>query len=219
VVVDAGANIGAITVPLAKAVPEGYVVAVEAQSFLYNCLCGNLALNYLTNVQPMNRAAAATSGRWFFMPTLAYQEKGLNFGGFGAKPELGEDNGLVYNNSVSSICIDDMRLEKVKLIKIDVEGMEAEVLEGAKDTIRRCKPYVYLEMFDYCEHIVNFFREIGYNGIQHSPPLFNGENRAGKTENVFVNEHGPLTSVNVLFYETAKQEGLSAFDDPYLFGK
>ena len=45
VVVDVGANIGSVTIPLAQAVPEGYVLALEPHTFSYFMLCGNIALN------------------------------------------------------------------------------------------------------------------------------------------------------------------------------
>jgi hypothetical protein len=52
VIVEAGANIGALTVPLAKAAgPNGLVYAYEPQRPLYHILCANLALNGLFNVQ------------------------------------------------------------------------------------------------------------------------------------------------------------------------
>lgn len=201
VVIDVGANFGTITIPLAQHVKDGYVVAVEAQPFLFNCLCGNVALNHLINVQPMNRAAADVSGRPFFMPTLTYHEDDFNFGGFGLTAKLGEEkNGRVYSKPVSSITIDDMRLSRVKLIKIDVEGMETEVLRGAQDTIKRCKPYLYVELSNYCERILAFLHETGYEAMMHNPPLFNEGNKAGKSENILVNEHGALESGNVFCF-------------------
>ena len=51
VVVEAGANIGPVTVPLARAVgPEGRVYAYEPQRLVFQLLCCNLALNELGNV-------------------------------------------------------------------------------------------------------------------------------------------------------------------------
>jgi FkbM family methyltransferase len=201
VVIDVGANFGTITVPLAQTVPEGYVVAVEAQPFLFNCLCGNVALNHLTNVQPMNRAAASVSGKPFFMPTLTYKEEGFNYGGFGLTEQLGEEkNGRVYSKPVSSITIDDMRLSRVKLIKIDVEGMESEVLVGAQSTIERCKPYLYVELAYHCEHILDLINQAGYEAMMHVPPLFNPDNKAGKDENILVNDHGPMVSGNIFCF-------------------
>lgn len=41
--------------------------------------------------------------------------------------------------------LDEFELRDVRLIKIDVEGMEPEVLRGAEATILRCRPFIYAE--------------------------------------------------------------------------
>ena len=57
VVVDVGADIGALTVPLARAVgPAGRVLAFEPQPTVFQNLCANLALNDLLHVQAFNAA-------------------------------------------------------------------------------------------------------------------------------------------------------------------
>jgi len=50
VVIDVGANIGAITVPLAKAVPDGLVISFEPQRITNQILGANAQLNSLSNV-------------------------------------------------------------------------------------------------------------------------------------------------------------------------
>lgn len=47
--------------------------------------------------------------------------------------------------SVAIETIDGLALEEVRVIKIDVEGGELAVLKGARDTIARCRPVVYVE--------------------------------------------------------------------------
>lgn len=48
--------------------------------------------------------------------------------------------------SVQTVRIDDLGLDDVVLMKVDVEGWEPNVLEGAKETIARCKPIVVAEV-------------------------------------------------------------------------
>src|ERR1044071_5209268 len=60
-VIDVGANLGDLTIPLARAVGEtGKVYAIESHPAIFNVLCANLALNGLENVKPIN-AFVATS--------------------------------------------------------------------------------------------------------------------------------------------------------------
>ena len=42
--------------------------------------------------------------------------------------------------------IDKFAFERVDMIKIDVEGMELDVLAGARETIARCRPVIYLDV-------------------------------------------------------------------------
>lgn len=45
--------------------------------------------------------------------------------------------------------LDDFQFDgDIRLIKIDVEGWELEVIKGGKETIRKYKPYVFMEIFE-----------------------------------------------------------------------
>ncbi len=63
VVVEAGANLGTHTVPLARKVgPSGALIAFEPQRVVFQILCANVALNELTNVHAQNAAVGETPG-------------------------------------------------------------------------------------------------------------------------------------------------------------
>src|SRR4051794_2822301 len=54
-VIDVGANIGSLTLPMAGLVgPQGRVVAVESHPATFNLLCAHLALNGIEHVRPFN---------------------------------------------------------------------------------------------------------------------------------------------------------------------
>lgn len=192
VAIDAGANIGVITVPLAQAVgKEGYVVALEAQPFIYNMLCGNLALNNLQNVQPFNRAVAERSGKLAFMPELDYTED-FNYGGVPLASEFNskDSNGRAMCKPVPTITIDDLNLAKPNFIKIDVEGMEVMTLAGAINTIRRAKPVMYIEFITGREEILVALRDLGYLWRLHEPPFFNDDNFLKYPDDVLMSKDG-----------------------------
>ena len=76
-VIEVGANIGALTVPLAKFVgPQGNVVAFEPQRILFQNLCANIALNGLTNVRTANAAVGRENGS-VTLPKIDYAEPGM----------------------------------------------------------------------------------------------------------------------------------------------
>src|SRR5262245_53848072 len=129
-VVEAGANIGTHTLPLAKLVgPTGRVWALEPQQLVYQILCANLALNEIENVEPLHAAAGTMRGETL-IPRVGYGTN-INFGAISTG--AGTDK-------VPVVTIDEFGLKHCKLIKVDVEGHEIEVLKGAAQTIARLRP-------------------------------------------------------------------------------
>lgn len=128
VVVEVGANIGGHTVAIGKAVgARGRVVAIEPQPVIFQALCANLALNDLTNVDASN-CGCGSKRQTLSLPRIDYAHEG-NFGAVGLEN---------YATTASSSSVDVQRLDDllapyklVNLLKIDVEGMESEVIEGA----------------------------------------------------------------------------------------
>jgi FkbM family methyltransferase len=188
VAVEVGANIGAHTVFLAQRVgPTGHVLAFEPQRVVYQTLCANLALNSITNVRAWNAAVGAAAGE-IVVPSLDYRQE-RNYGGLG----LG---GYAHGERVPLLTLDSLQLPACHLLKIDVEGMEEAVLEGARETVRRLKPILYVEndRRDKAAALIRLIDSLDYHMYWHTPPLFNPQNYAGNNENAF----GAIVSVNML---------------------
>ena len=66
--------------------------------------------------------------------------------------------------SITVRTLDGFEFKEVDLIKIDVEGMELEVLEGSIQTIMKWRPVV---LFKYNEKLVDFFKQFSYNIKQY----------------------------------------------------
>ena len=187
-VVEVGANIGAHTVPLAQLVGStGRVVAIEAQRIVFQTLCANLALNSIVNVEAINAAAGSAPGS-LLIPDFDYSREG-NFGGISVnKFEQGRKGAVVTLDDV-------VDLKRLKLIKIDVEGMEGEVLAGARKLIEAHKPFLYVEN-DRIEQSPALIRQLfdyGYRLWWHLPPLFNPQNFLANPSDA----HPGMISVNV----------------------
>lgn len=185
VVVEAGSNIGAITVPLAAA--AGTVLAFEPQPFVYNVLCGNLALNGCANVKAFP-IALGRGGTMALPPGLDYAAPSANFGGVS----------LVAGDSVAVAALDRLELPRLDLLKVDVEGMEIDVLEGARRTIERCRPVLYVED-DRAENsgrLRALIASLGYDYTVHTPPLVRAhDNWRGNPDSL---ERATVVSVNLL---------------------
>ena len=180
-VIDAGANIGSFTVYFAQAVGrEGRVHAFEPQRVIYHMLCANIALNRLHNVASHFGAVGAEPGE-ITVPPVDYG-KTDNFGGLSLTRE-GE------GEAVPVLTIDGLGLERCDLIKIDVQGMEGEVLTGAAATIARFQPLLYVEndLKEKSEALIGQLFELGYRLYWHIPRLFNPKNFFRREENIYGN--------------------------------
>ncbi len=149
-VLDIGANFGTYSLALARFVgPLGRVHAFEPQRIIFNMLAGSVALNSLTNVFCHHLALGDRQGK-IEIPQFDYGQP-LNFGSIEFTAEQREplhqararDPQRVEYVPVTTL--DRLAFEQVHFIKIDAEGMELQVLDGAAATLQRCRPVMYLE--------------------------------------------------------------------------
>lgn len=188
VVFDVGANIGAHSVFFARAVgPGGTVAAFEPQRQVFQTLCANVALNGFGNVMTLHAAAGAQPGM-IHVPQPDYAKAG-NFGGIALNAAGGGE-------PVQVMRLDQIGAPTVALIKIDVEGMELEVLKGAEATIARHRPALYVEndRRDKSKALLEHIMGLKYRAYWHVAPLFNPANHFAAKDNVF----GNTVSLNML---------------------
>jgi FkbM family methyltransferase len=181
VVLDVGANIGALTVPMAQVPGIAAVHAFEPQPRVRELLEENVRLTTPPDGPVVIHAYALGSAPGqLHVPDMDYTTLG-NFGGVA----LG-DTGAT---EVDVRTLDSLCLQKVTLIKIDVEGAEAEVLRGARETIARCRPILYVEN-DRTEKeagLLALLDELGYDHEPHWPPLYSRENPFRNPTNLWPN--------------------------------
>jgi FkbM family methyltransferase len=183
VVLDIGANIGAFTVPLARLVgPGGLIVAIEPERSNYYALCANVALNNLPWVICLQYCVSDQTG----MTRVPDLDRSIsqNFAGL----ELDQPQTTGNGNLIPVFRLDDLdAASSVTLIKIDVEGMEQRVLQGAVRTIEKDRPFLYVEndREEKSERLMDFIASLGYRMWHHQPPFWNPENFAKKKKNIF----------------------------------
>lgn len=204
VVIEVGANIGAHTVGLARLVgPQGRVLAFEPQRLPFQMLCANVALNSLDNVDCFWAAVSSEVGS-INVPDLN-PRKEYNFGGLTL---LGSQSG----RRVACLTLDQyVTLPKVDLVKIDVEGMEADVLKGGEGLLKRFKPLLYVEndRLEKSETLTRLIASFDYRMYWHLPPLFNPDNFFANRENSYLN----VVSANMLCVHRDSQIRTTGFEE------
>jgi FkbM family methyltransferase len=151
VAIDCGANIGTHTIDWARCMSGwGSVIAIEAQERIFYALAGNIALNNCLNARAIHAAVSERDGM-MEMPSPDYANP-ASFGSLELRKRPGNEfigQEVRYEGSslatVKTLTLDSLNLPRVDLVKIDVEGMELEVLQGAAKTIQKNRPIVLAE--------------------------------------------------------------------------
>lgn len=168
IAVDCGANIGVHTVEWARLMHGwGQVYSFEAQEKIFYALAGNVIINNCLNVTARHAAVGATCGK-IRIPEPNYYTPS-SFGSFALRASdqtefIGQE--IDYANptkEVDLISIDSLQLPRLDFLKIDVEGMEMEVFEGAARAIEKHRPELLVEVVKSGrEPIELWLRQRGY---------------------------------------------------------
>lgn len=158
IIVDAGANVGAFCVPMTIAARKknGTVHAFEVQKKLYRALCGTIVLNDFDNLEVYNVGLGATEGS-LKIPKINYNLN-QDFG----MVSLADQNSMTQYDHIDIVSVDQLSFERLDFFKIDVEGMELDILKGAQETIKVYRPYLWIEHWhSNVEQLKQYFINIG----------------------------------------------------------
>jgi FkbM family methyltransferase len=156
VVLDVGSNIGNHTLFFSNVLNAKKVYSFEPQKYVFNILKKNVKINHLDqSVELFNLALGeSSSNKNIYIP-----KKKLLRLNFGCARIIDSEKG-----QTRVLPLDEMKIkEKIDFIKIDTEGFEDKVLNGAKKTIEDDKPIVWIEVKKENMNFVNtYFKKIGY---------------------------------------------------------
>jgi FkbM family methyltransferase len=174
-VVDVGANLGYYSLLASRLVgPTGRVVALEPNSENCRLLLSSLRLNESSNVQLLPVAADKAAG-WAYYSTHVGSNGGLIDDG-----DLLSHPGIV----VPTFRLDDLVEGPVGFLKMDVEGAEGRVVEGATRLIARDRPVITTELKDEMLRRVSGITVAEYLGsfekLGYTPSLLEKETGAEK---------------------------------------
>lgn len=143
VLVDCGAHCGLFSIPFCVST-GGRAVAFEPQENLFELLNKNFAQNNLTDYESYH---AAVGSKCLTNLTLNKGDEGYAAANKDGLPSNlgGVSVGQGGEGGIEMVSLDSLGLEACDLLKIDVEGAEPYVIEGAKDTIEKFKPVILYE--------------------------------------------------------------------------
>jgi FkbM family methyltransferase len=161
VIVDVGANIGNHTIFYAKICQAKKVYSFEPQSEIFDILTKNIKLNNVNNTVVPYKMGVGKEHSFGYIDVI----DSYNFGS-SRIVNLNNQKGEIEIDSLDSLIFNFE--EKIDLIKIDVEGMEMDVLLGAEKIIQQYKPLIYIEAKENKEFDeINFFlRNFNYKPIK-----------------------------------------------------
>lgn len=155
VILDIGANFGYLTTVWAQTIssPNGKVLSFEPQPYLYSSLKKTVESNDLTEIISLNKLAVG-------------KEEGtitLNFAGTSSNLLQSDHLNEQIVTKVTTIdnFLKESAIYKCDLIKIDVDGLEYDILMGAKDSLKKYKPLLIVETNNN-KQIINFCSELEY---------------------------------------------------------
>jgi FkbM family methyltransferase len=153
VFVDVGANVGALTLPVASYLNRGHVYAVEPTDFAFARLRQNVALNPAISARITTIQSFVSSETSSTSQLVAYS----------SWPVSGSDDvkqhpvhkGVPQRADCGQVTLDALieaqGIRKVSLVKIDTDGHEFSVLSGATQCLTRLRPAI---IFEACEYLL-----------------------------------------------------------------
>lgn len=195
VVLDIGAYVGTFSLQFSELVgPKGSVFCFEAVKENYNLLNRNTAKK--ENVKTFNIAVGnKIDVGWSILNKLNN----------GASKVSGKP--FIHSSKTDIHMIDDYCFPNVHLLKIDVEGMEYDVLCGAKKTINQSRSLIWLELnsIEVGNKILEWANDAGYNVFGHLAPSYNPDNFNNNTLDIF----GEAIESSLLLVPAEKQNEVS----------
>jgi FkbM family methyltransferase len=168
--IDIGAHMGMYTLTASKLVGEsGIVVALEPSTREFQRLTFHVTLNDLRNVRCLQVAASSACGEAALKIAWEWNSGHNTFGEFfNPAVEMTREE-RVPMQTVDAL-VAAQRLQRVDVIKIDVEGHELQVLAGTVETLTRFRPRVLIEVCEEtlrrqgasAEAVLGFLTKHGY---------------------------------------------------------
>lgn len=213
-VLDVGAFLGTHTLAFSRMVgSNGNVHSFEPRSDIRAILECNVLRNGLSNVE-LHPCALGSADAVINIPAIDISQHG-NFGGLSIDAATSTDEGAIEGILIRRL--DDFMFDRLDFIKVDAEGMEAEVIAGGCNVVHRFRPILFAECNDLQQgyQTLRQFIALDYQVFGVSSCAFNPGNYRSLVENIF----GTAVEISLLAVPTEKVGAISDYFDLKQFAK
>jgi len=168
-IIDIGANVGSISLPLAKIFNKSKIFAIEPTNYAFKKLTKNLDLNKdLKKNILLNQLFLSKTKR----PTKVWSSWNLDNSSNKHKKHLGTLHSIKKKSYITlAKFINLKKIKKVDFIKLDVDGHELDVLKSGEKFFKNKKPVIFIEIAPYlypefgykCSELIAFIKELKYS--------------------------------------------------------
>ncbi len=186
--IEVGSNIGTHTLALSKIVNKGRVFAFEPQNVIFQNLCANISLNSISNCFCSPIALSDKKDEELYFPDFDFT-KVNNYGAMSFLKTSKTDSTIQANVDT----LDDrfLDLNQLKILKIDAEGMELNIIKGGINLIKRTKPFLYVEnhifFIEKSQELIELLWSLDYKLFWHITSYYNKDNFFENPNNIFKN--------------------------------
>ena len=151
VAIDIGANIGHMTIPISIATgKKGMTLAFDPNPYVFEILSINSKLNpHITNIQPFNYAISEEDEDFYYNSS----EASFNNGGI-SREKQNKHGKYSLDKKIKGIALEKFLMQSykdsisnIKLIKIDTEGYDTEIIKSILKLVMKYKPVIISECF------------------------------------------------------------------------
>ena len=166
-IIDIGANVGSVSLPLAQNFNNSEIFSIEPTIFAFKKLKQNINLNLglKKRIKTFNYFVSCKKKKIEFVHSSWKLISG--------DKKHGIHKGILKKTSNRITSLDSVlkkNKKRVRLIKIDVDGYELEVLKSAEKTLKKEKPIIYFELAPYLykemgytvDHLIKYIKKIEY---------------------------------------------------------
>ena len=168
-IIDIGANVGSISLPLAKIFNKSKIFAIEPTNYAFKKLTKNLNLNkYLKKNISLNQLFLSKISK----PTKVWSSWNFDNDDDKHKQHLGTLHSIKKESYISlNNFIKLKKIKKVDFIKLDVDGHELDVLKSGDKFLKINKPVIFIEIAPYlypefgykCSELITHIQKLKYS--------------------------------------------------------